>query len=114
MEAEDCRQSLVRMSPQDPGEKRAESGRIRQGGQPQASGRKGSPGKEAGARGTQGLGTHLVQGGVGDGLRREVGTHQALGVQQGKEAQGGKGPGQCHGRMERHLDSGRTGGWRVQ
>lgn len=59
-------------------------------------------------------GMHLVQGGVGDRCRCEVGTLWALGFQQRKEAQDSKGPGQRHAWTERHQESGRTGGCRVQ
>lgn len=59
-------------------------------------------------------GMHLVQSGVGDRCRCEVGTLWALGFQQRKEAQDSKGPGQRHAWRERHLESGRTGGCRVQ
>lgn len=92
------------MSPQDAGEKRAESGRCGKGADRE-------PAREREAQGGRQLpaalgapDTHLVQGGIGDVLRREVATLGALGCQQRKEAQDSQGPGQRHAYRERHWN----------
>ena len=54
------------------------------------------------------LGTHPVQGGIGDGRhRRQVGARRTLGVQHRKEAQDSEGPGQHHAETRRHLQPGK-------
>lgn len=89
---EDHRRRLAWFSAQHPG-----------GADPEPAG-EGKPREGDSSHSAQGSGTHLVQGGIGDG-HREIGTRRVLGIQQRKEAQDCKGPGQRHGKTRMPLES---------
>lgn len=106
LKADEYLQRLARIFPQDPREKREESG---EGADHKPAGRKETQRGRQLRTARRCSGTHLLQGGIGERLR-EIETFRPLGRQQRKEAQDCEGPRQRHAKTRIRQ----TDGWRGQ